>query len=151
MIARNHRVLGVNRAAASVARQEELKLEFPSAQRLLRRVVELPLEFRVPAENELMPGLAEAASPFIPEGPAHTVERAHPDLGRLGIFWHTQGSGKSCSMTFFAEKVRRKLEGNFTCLLMTGRNDLDRLIYWTFVGCGIADDRSRRATIWRGS
>ena len=35
------------------------------------------------------------------------VERAHPDLGRLGVFWHTQGSGKSYSMAFFAEKVRR--------------------------------------------
>ena len=35
------------------------------------------------------------------------VERAHPDLSRLGVFWHTQGSGKSYSMAFFAEKVRR--------------------------------------------
>ena len=35
------------------------------------------------------------------------VKRAHPDLGRLGVFWHTQGSGKSYSMAFFAEKVRR--------------------------------------------
>ena len=145
VIARNHRALSVNRAVASVARQEELKLEFLSAQRLLRRVVELPLEFRVPAENELMPGLAEAASPFIPEGPIDTLERAHPDLGRLGVFWHTQGSGKSCSMAFFAEKVWRKLEGNFTCLLMTDRNDPDSLIYKTFVGCGIADGRSPRA------
>jgi type I restriction enzyme R subunit len=33
------------------------------------------------------------------------VERAHPDLGRLGVFWHTQGSGKSYSMAFFTEKV----------------------------------------------
>ena len=42
------------------------------------------------------------------------VERAHPDLGRLGVFWHTQGSGKSYSMAFFAEKVRRVVPGNFT-------------------------------------
>jgi type I restriction enzyme R subunit len=47
------------------------------------------------------------------------IERAHPDLGRLGVFWHTQGSGKSYSMAFFAEKVRRKVPGNFTFLLMT--------------------------------
>ena len=32
------------------------------------------------------------------------IERAHPDLGRLGVFWHTQGSGKSYSMAFFTEK-----------------------------------------------
>jgi len=48
-------------------------------------------------------------------------------------------------MAFFAEKVRRKLEGNFTFLLMTDRNDLDSQIYRTFVGCGIADDQTPRA------
>ena len=145
VIARNHQVLGVNRAVASVARQEELKLEFPSAQRFRHRVVELPLESRVQAESESVPRRAEAASPFIPEGPVAIVERAHPDLGRLGVFWHTQGSGKSYSMAFFAEKVRRKLEGNFTFLLMTDRNDLDSQIYKTFIGCGIADDQTPRA------
>ena len=145
VIARNHQVLGVNRAVASVARQEELKLEFPPAQRLRHRVVELPLESRIPAENQAVPGRAEAASPFIPEGPVNIIERAHPDLGRLGVFWHTQGSGKSYSMEFFAEKVRRKMEGNFTFLLMTDRNDLDSQIYNTFIGCGIADDQTPRA------
>ena len=144
VIARNHQVLGVNRAVASVARQEELKLEFPSERRLRYRVVELPLESRIPAENESVAGRAEAASPFIPEGPVEIIERAHPDLGRLGVFWHTQGSGKSYSMAFFAEKVRRKLQGNFTFLLMTDRNDLDSQIYKTFIGCGIADDQTPR-------
>ena len=48
-------------------------------------------------------------------------------------------------MAFFAEKVRRKLEGNFTFLLMTDRKDLDGQIYKTFVGCGIADDMTPRA------
>ncbi len=62
---------------------------------------------------------------FIPEGPVDIIERAHPDLGRLGVFWHTQGSGKSYSMAFFAEKVRRKVPGNFTFVVMTDREDLD--------------------------
>ena len=145
VIARNHQVLGVNRAVASVARQEELKLEFPPAQRLLHRVVQLPLESRIRAENQEVPDRAAAASPFIPEGPIDIIERAHPDLGRLGVFWHTQGSGKSYSMEFFSEKVRRKMEGNFTFLLMTDRNDLDSQIYKTFIGCGIADDKTPRA------
>ena len=56
VIARNHQVLGVNRAVASVARQEELKLEFPSALRLRHRVVKLPLESRISAENESIGG-----------------------------------------------------------------------------------------------
>jgi type I restriction enzyme R subunit len=73
------------------------------------------------------------------------VERAHPDLGRLGVFWHTQGGGKSYSMAFFAEKVRRKVPGNRTFLLMTDRQDLDGQIYKTFVGCGIAGNETPRA------
>ena len=146
VVARNHQVLGVNRAVASVSRQESLKLEFPPGRRLKQRVVELPLESRVPMEYVPAPGrVAEAAASYIPRGPVNIIERSHPELGRLGVFWHTQGSGKSYSMAFFAEKVRRKLEGNFTFLLMTDRNDLDGQIYKTFVGCGIADDKTSRA------
>ena len=63
------------------------------------------------------------------------VKRTHPDLGRLGVFWHTQGSGKSYSMAFFAEKVRRVVPGNFTFLVMTDREDLDDQIWRTFTGC----------------
>ena len=145
VIARNHQVLGVNRAVASVARQEELKLEFPPEKRLRHRVVELPLQSRTPAESTKVLLAAEESAPYIPAGPLAITERAHPDLGRLGVFWHTQGSGKSYSMAFFAEKVRRKLKGKFTFLLMTDRNDLDSQIYKTFVGCGIAGDMTPRA------
>jgi type I restriction enzyme R subunit len=60
--------------------------------------------------------------------------------GRLGVFWHTQGSGKSYSMIFFSEKVRRKLNGNFTFLVVTDRDDLDTQIYKTYAGCGIVDN-----------
>ena len=146
VVARNHQVLGVNRAVASVSRQELLRLEFPPGRRLKQRVVELPLESRAPAEYVRAPGrVAEAATPYVSRGSVNIIERSHPDLGRLGVFWHTQGSGKSYSMAFFAEKVRRKLDGNFTFLLMTDRNDLDGQIYKTFVGCGIADDTTPRA------
>ena len=65
------------------------------------------------------------------------------------MFWHTQGSGKSYSMAFFAEKVRRTTAGNFTFLLMTDRNDLDGQIYRTFVGCGIADDSTASGHVGR--
>jgi len=138
IVARNHQVLGVNRAVASVIRQEELKQEFPPGERLRHRVIELPLEAQAPAEGDQLPTL-------VPEGPVEIIERAHPDLGKLGVFWHTQGSGKSYSMAFFAEKVRRIVPGNFTFLLMTDRHDLDSQIYKTFVGCGIADAQTPRA------
>jgi type I restriction enzyme R subunit len=139
IVARNHQVLGVNRAVTSVIRQEELKRQFPPGEWLRHRVIELPLENRAPAE------VAEAVPSYIPEGPVNIVERAHPDLGKLGVFWHTQGSGKSYSMAFFAEKVRRIVPGNFTLVLITDRNDLDSQIYKTFVGCGVADNQTPRA------
>lgn len=60
--------------------------------------------------------------------------------GKLGVFWHTQGAGKSYSMVFFAEKIHRKLQGNFTFLILTDREDLDNQIYKTFAGCGIVDN-----------
>lgn len=53
--------------------------------------------------------------------------------GKLGVFWHTQGSGKSYSMVMFTRKVRRKLEGNFTFLIITDRTDLDKQIHKNFV------------------
>ena len=59
--------------------------------------------------------------------------------GKLGVFWHTQGAGKSYSMVAFTRKVRRKLGGNFTFLVLTDRDDLDTQIYKTFAGCGVVD------------
>ncbi len=52
--------------------------------------------------------------------------------GRLGVFWHTQGSGKSVSMVYFAQKVLRKLPGNWTFLIVTDRDELDKQIYKNF-------------------
>ena len=59
--------------------------------------------------------------------------------GKLGVFWHTQGAGKSYSMVMFSRKVHRKLGGNFTFLVLTDRDDLDTQIYKTFAGCGVVD------------
>lgn len=52
--------------------------------------------------------------------------------GQLGVFWHTQGSGKSYSMVFFCKKAFRKYTGNWTFVLITDRTDLDDQIYKTF-------------------
>ena len=62
-----------------------------------------------------------------------SVERREELNGKLGVFWHTQGSGKSYSMVMFVRKVRRKLHGNFTFLIITDRDDLDTQIHKTFV------------------
>ncbi len=63
----------------------------------------------------------------------HEIENNH---GRLGVFWHTQGSGKSYSMIFFAQKVLRKLPGNWTFVVVTDRLELDGQIYKNFASVG---------------
>ena len=57
--------------------------------------------------------------------------------GKLGVFWHTQGSGKSYSMLFLSQKIRRKFEGSPTIVILTDRDDLDRQISDTFENCGL--------------
>ena len=53
---------------------------------------------------------------------------------KLGVFWHTQGSGKSYSMVFFCQKIHHKFTGSYTFLIVTDRNELDTQIYGTFSG-----------------
>lgn len=56
--------------------------------------------------------------------------------GKLGVFWHTQGSGKSYSMVFMARKILRKFPGSPTFVVVTDRDELDRQIAGTFANCG---------------
>ncbi len=60
--------------------------------------------------------------------------------GKLGVFWHTQGSGKSYSMVFLTRKVHRAVSGQYTFVVCTDRDDLDTQIYKTFAGCGVVDN-----------
>ena len=150
VVARNQQVLGVNNAVASVIRQEQLKKTFPPEERL--RYDTLPRENAPMAaedEDAYWHSHASLAEQQQPADSLPLVQRAHPDLGRLGVFWHTQGSGKSYSMIFFAEKVRRVVPGNFTFVVMTDREDLDEQIYKTFVGCDAADEHTPRASSGR--
>ena len=57
--------------------------------------------------------------------------------GRLGVFWHTQGSGKSLSMLWFTQKVLRKEPGNWTFVLVTDRRELDEQLYGEFADSGV--------------
>lgn len=57
--------------------------------------------------------------------------------GKLGVFWHTQGSGKSYSMVFLAQKIRRKFAGSPTIVVLTDRDELNTQISDTFENCGL--------------
>lgn len=57
--------------------------------------------------------------------------------GKLGVFWHTQGSGKSYSMVFLSQKIRRKFAGSPTIIILTDRDELNKQISDTFENCGL--------------
>lgn len=59
------------------------------------------------------------------------------NAGKLGVFWHTQGSGKSYSMAFFAKKILRKENGTQTFIVLTDREELNKQISGTFENCGL--------------
>lgn len=61
------------------------------------------------------------------------LQNKDSNKGKLGVFWHTQGSGKSYSMIFFSKKIHRKVTGNWSFLIITDRKDLDGQIYRNFL------------------
>ena len=82
---------------------------------------------KIIAQNHQFIGVNNAFDAFL--------ERAG-SRGKLGVFWHTQGSGKSFSMIFYVRKIFRKLTGNFTFVVITDREDLDSQIYRNFLNTG---------------
>ena len=64
--------------------------------------------------------------------------------GKLGVFWHTQGSGKSYSMVFLAQKIRRKFAGSPTFVILTDRDELNKQISDTFEACGLLSGKARQ-------
>jgi type I restriction enzyme R subunit len=89
----------------------------------------VPMNHQYLGVNNSFAAVQALPSPVIGRG-------AGGEGGRLGVFWHTQGSGKSYSMIYFAQKVQRKLAGNWTFLIVTDRIDLDDQIYKNFAGTG---------------
>ena len=68
------------------------------------------------------------------------------ERGKLGVFWHTQGSGKTMSMLFFSQKVLRKIPGNWSFVIVTDRDDLDEQAYREFLYAGVITEKHMRAT-----
>lgn len=83
--------------------------------------------YKVNAKNHQFIGVNRAIESF---------EQRKEKEGKLGVFWHTQGSGKSYSMVFFTRKIFRKYQGNYTFLIVTDREDLDTQIYRNFLNMG---------------
>ena len=98
------------------------------------------------ARNHQFLGVNKAITHFKTKNEAHgRNEISKEDAQRLGVFWHTQGSGKSYSMVFLTEKILRNLGSNYTFILVTDRNELDSQIYGTYRGVGAAHDKNAKA------
>ncbi|MDQ3040167.1 MAG: type I restriction endonuclease, partial [Pseudomonadota bacterium] len=99
--AKNHQFLGVNKAIARL-------VEATEAQKAES------LGFRLRGNDEQKPVNDEQ-------------KQGHDEQGRkrLGVFWHTQGSGKSLSMVFFTQKILRTLPGTWSFVVVTDREELD--------------------------
>ncbi len=95
-----------------------------------------------------------------PGGPIKVVARNHQFLGvnaaienlhrvraagekRLGVFWHTQGSGKSLSMLWFTQKVLRRIPGSWTFVMVTDRTELDLQLHGEFADAGAISDAAQ--------
>ncbi|WP_457207198.1 type I restriction endonuclease subunit R [Nocardioides sp. P5_C9_2] len=68
--------------------------------------------------------------------------RAEQDK-RLGVFWHTQGSGKSLSMLWFTQKVLRQVPGKWTFVMVTDRTELDTQLHGEFADAGAISPEAR--------
>ena len=71
--------------------------------------------------------------------------------GKLGVFWHTQGSGKSYSMLFLSQKIKRKFEGTPTIVVLTDRDELNIQISDTFENCGLLEGKAEKYMAKSGS
>jgi len=92
--------------------------------------------------NKSIARLVELRAPLSP-GPSPARGEGRK---RLGVFWHTQGSGKSLSMVFFTQKVLRKVMGSATFVIVTDREELDDQIAKTFKATGATAREDVRAT-----
>ena len=120
-----------------------------------RGVVALETAIRGTCSHERLLDLVENFVAYIerPGGLVKVVARNHQMLGvnaaidnlyrlraagekRLGVFWHTQGSGKSLSMLWFTQKVLRQIPGAWTFVMVTDRTELDVQLHGEFADAG---------------
>lgn len=89
--------------------------------------------------QEVRRSVSRTIEPELVEG----AEDSDVPRAKLGVFWHTQGSGKTVSMIFFTQKVLRTMPGNWTFVIVTDRDDLDEQAYKEFAAAGIIEEHTR--------
>jgi type I restriction enzyme R subunit len=127
-----------------------------------RGVVALETAIRGTCSHERLLDLIESFVAYMerPGGLIKVVARNHQYFGvnaaienlhrvraagekRLGVFWHTQGSGKSLSMLWFTQKVLRRIPGAWTFVMVTDRTELDVQLHGEFADAGAMSAEAR--------
>ncbi len=94
-------------------------------------------QLKIIAKNHQFIGVNRTLDAFKEKNDLYNIGRIEKESKqKLGVFWHTQGSGKSYSMLFLCQKLHRKFSESFTFLIVTDRNELENQIYGTFTGSG---------------
>src|SRR5690606_28348098 len=127
-----------------------------------RGVIALETALRGTCDPVILLDLVENFVAFLerPGGLIKSIARSHQYLGvnaaienlhsarakrdkRLGVFWHTQGSGKSLSMLWFTQKVLRQVPGTWTFVMVTDRTELDTQLHGEFADAGAVAAEAR--------
>jgi type I restriction enzyme R subunit len=97
---------------------------------------------KIVARNHQYLGVNRVIERLTSDDPA---TKAEVSAGQLGVFWHTQGSGKSYSMVFLTEKIHRKISSRYTFVVITDRTELDDQIASTYTNAGRANSKTDQA------
>lgn len=118
----------------TIADTKSLMMEVLTRGMLSReRVLELTQEYILflQSKNEKIKILAQYHQFFAIKKALEKTEVACNNDGKIGVVWHTQGSGKSLTMTFYTGLLMKKFN-NPTVIVLTDRNDLDNQLFGTF-------------------
>jgi len=116
---------------------DEMQMETISRGMLTKeRILELTRDFILflKTDKDTVKILAQYHQFFAVKKALESTEYVKNSEGRIGVIWHTQGSGKSLTMTFYAGQLMKKFN-NPTIVVVTDRNDLDDQLYGTFSKC----------------
>ena len=120
---------GVNIASPNEMMMEVLTRGMLSKKRILEIIKDFILF--LDGKEEKIKILAQYHQFFAVKKALEKTKEAHSNNGKIGVIWHTQGSGKSLTMTFYTGQLMKKFN-NPTIIVITDRNDLDNQLFGTF-------------------
>lgn len=120
---------GINKVPTNSLMMEVLSKGMLSKERILEIIKDYILFLQ--GKNEKIKILAQYHQFFAVKKALEKTKEAQENDGKIGVVWHTQGSGKSLTMVFYTGQLMKKFN-NPTVIVLTDRNDLDNQLFGTF-------------------